>query len=75
MSLIKKTDVKNHLSARHRTEIHLEPAIQVDVTALPNEQPVKPNPAEKMSNENRVNLPAGNASKQLKIAPSKSEQD
>lgn len=25
MSLIKKADVKNHLSARHRTELHLQP--------------------------------------------------
>lgn len=30
MSLIKQTDVKNHLSARHRTEIHLQPTIQAD---------------------------------------------
>lgn len=75
MSLIKKSDVKNHLSARHRTEIHLEPAIQADVTGLPHEQPVKPNPAEKVSSENRVHLPSGSTSKQLEIVPSKSVQD
>ena len=39
MSLIKQTDVKNHLSARHRTEIHLQPTIQADATGFPHEDP------------------------------------
>ena len=39
MSLIKKTDVKNHLSARNRTEIHLEPSIQADATGFAHEDP------------------------------------
>ena len=38
MSIIKKTDVKNHLSARHRTEIHLEPAIHADATGFPHDE-------------------------------------
>lgn len=38
MSIIKKTDVKNHLSARHRTEIHLLPAIQADATGFPHDE-------------------------------------
>ena len=50
MSLIKKTDVKNHLSARHRTEIHLQPAIQADSTGFPYEEAAVP-PAESNSNE------------------------
>ena len=38
MSLIKRTDVNNHLSARHRTEIHLEPAIRTDATGFRPEE-------------------------------------
>ncbi len=39
MSLIKKADVKNHLSARHRSEIHIaRPASQSDVAALSHEE-------------------------------------
>ena len=38
MSITRKTDVKNHLSARHRTEIHLEPAIQADATGFPHDE-------------------------------------
>ena len=35
MSLIKKSDVKNHLSPRHRTEIHLcPPESQPDATGF-----------------------------------------
>jgi len=37
MSLIKKADVKNHLYARHRTEIHLQPESQADATGFPHE--------------------------------------
>src|SRR6476620_7463164 len=37
MSLFKKADVKNHLSARHRTEIHLQPESQADATGFPHE--------------------------------------
>jgi len=39
MSLIKKADVKNHLSARHRTEIHLaRPESQSDATGFAHEE-------------------------------------
>ena len=39
MSLIKKADVKNHLSVRHRTGIHLvRPKSQSDATGLPQGQ-------------------------------------
>lgn len=35
MSLIKKSDVKNHLSPRHRTQIHLcQPESQPDATGF-----------------------------------------
>lgn len=35
MSLVKKSDLKNHLSPRHRTHIHLAaPASQAGATAL-----------------------------------------
>jgi hypothetical protein len=40
MSLIEKTDVKNHLSARHRTQIHLAPPpSRPDAAGLPREAP------------------------------------
>ena len=39
MSLIKKSDVKNHLSAHHRTEIHLaRPESQSDATGFAHEE-------------------------------------
>jgi hypothetical protein len=39
MSLIKKSDVKNHLSAHHRTEIHLtHPQSQSDATGFAHEE-------------------------------------
>ena len=35
MSIVKKSDVKNHLSARHRTQIHLcQPESQPDATGF-----------------------------------------
>lgn len=34
MSLIKKSDVKNHLSARHQNHIHIAPASQPDATGF-----------------------------------------
>ena len=52
MSLTKKTDVKNHLSVRHRTEIHLQPAIQADSTGFPYEELA--GPGEKDSTENPI---------------------
>jgi hypothetical protein len=39
MSLVKKSDVKNHLSAHHRTEIHLtHPESQSDATGFAHEE-------------------------------------
>jgi len=39
MSLIKKSDVKNHLSSHHRTEIHLtHPQSQSDATGFAHEE-------------------------------------
>ena len=41
MSLTKKSDVKNHLSAHHRTEIHLTyPQSQSDATGFAHEEAV-----------------------------------
>lgn len=43
MSLIKKSDVKNHLSSRHRRTIHLVvPASQPDATGFSGEQSDSP---------------------------------
>lgn len=45
MSLIKKSDVKNHLSPRHRTRIHLAaPASQTDTMGFSGEQSDVPDP-------------------------------
>jgi len=38
VSIIKRTDVNNHLSARRRTEIHLEPTHQADATGFPGDE-------------------------------------
>lgn len=51
MSIIKKTDVKNHLSARHRTEIHLEPAIHADATGFPHDEEAEPRMNDEIEHE------------------------
>jgi len=38
VSIIKRTDVNNHLSARRRTEIHLEPTHQADATGFSGDE-------------------------------------
>jgi hypothetical protein len=57
MSLIKKTDVKNRLSARHRTEIHLEPAIQADATGFPHDQDAGEGPRGNDEPEHAASVP------------------
>jgi hypothetical protein len=45
MSLVDKTDVKNHLSARHRTQIHLAPPPgRPDEADIPREDPAAADP-------------------------------
>ena len=75
MSLIRKTDVKNHLSARRRTEIHLQPAIQEDATGFPYEEPAGADPSESDSTENPRNLSPFRARKATAIALPKSVRD
>jgi hypothetical protein len=45
MSLIKKSDVKNHLSSRHNNHIHIAPASQPDATGFSgtNQAPIEAN--------------------------------
>jgi hypothetical protein len=45
MSLIKKSDVKNHLSSRHHNHIHIAPVSQPDATGFSgtNQAPVETN--------------------------------
>ena len=74
MSLIKKTDVKNHLSARHRTEIHLQPAIQADAIGFPYEDPAGADPIENDSTENPLS-PSPSHGRKATIVPPKSVQD
>jgi hypothetical protein len=58
MSVIKQTDVKNHLSARHRTEIHLhQPESQADATGFPREESAGEDPKVSDSVENPLNIP------------------
>lgn len=75
MSIIKKTDVKNHLSARHRTEIHLQPAIQADATSFPHEEPACADPGENNSREDSVGPSTAWARKPIEIVPPRSTQD
>lgn len=57
MSLNRQTDVKNHLSARHRTEIHLEPAIQADATGFLDADPAGKDSHSKNSVVNPLDIP------------------
>ncbi len=58
MSLIKQSDVKNHLSAHHRTEIHLaRPESQSDATGFTHEESASADPKETDSVENPLNTP------------------
>jgi hypothetical protein len=58
MSLITKSDVKNHLSARHRTEIHLARLESyIDATGFPHEQPESEYPKVSDPVENPLNDP------------------
>ena len=73
MSLIKKTDVKNHLSVRHRSEIHLQPAIQADATGFPYDERTGADPSESDSAENPLSpSPRG---RKAAIMPPKGIQD
>ena len=44
MSLIKKSDVKNHLSARHHSKIHLQPQSLEGAAGLALEEPAGADP-------------------------------
>jgi len=58
MSLIKKADVKNHLSARHRSEIHLaRPENKSDATGFAPENSTSEDPKVTDSVENPPNIP------------------
>lgn len=74
MSIIKKTDVKNHLFARHRTEIHLQTAIQADATGFPHEEPVS-DPGESNSSENPVSSSNTPAQKPAEIVSPRTVRD
>ena len=73
MSLIKKSDVKNHLSPRHRTEIHLQPAIQADSTGFPYEELA--GPCGNDSTEDPLGLSGSGGRSAAPIVPPKSVLD
>jgi hypothetical protein len=59
MSLIKKADVKNHLSARHRSGIHLtRPEDQSDATGFAHADSTGEVPKANDSAGNLSNIPA-----------------
>lgn len=63
MSLIKQSDVKNHLSSRHRTEIHLQPPVSgPDATGSPSAEPdtKNANPSEFVTDYSTEHAAAGN---------------
>ncbi len=68
MSLVKKTGVKNHLSARHRTEIHLLPESQADATGFPHEEPAGADPGMNDSKENALNPSSSSGRKSGAVA-------
>jgi hypothetical protein len=73
MSLMKQGDVKNHLSARHRTEIHVaRPESQSDPTGFPHEEPSGAEPEGKDSPKNPLNIPTPIAPNTTPIVTSKS---
>ena len=73
MSLIKKADVKNHLSARHRTGIRLaRPESQSDATGFAHEESAGEDPKVNDSVENPLNTPAPNEPETAPIVTSKS---
>ncbi|MGA8089757.1 MAG: hypothetical protein WCA10_20965 [Terracidiphilus sp.] len=73
MSLIKKADVKNHLSARHRSEIHLaRPVGQSDATDFAHEDPASEDPKGNESVENPLNISTPNKPDTTPIVISKS---
>ena len=58
MSIIKKTDVEHHLSARHRPEIHREPAIHASATGFPHDEEAEAEPRKNDDVEHDAIVPA-----------------
>ena len=73
MSLIRKSDVKNHLSAHHRTEIHLvRPESQSDATGFAHEEVAGEDPKVIDPAENPVITPTPNKPETAPIVTCKS---
>jgi hypothetical protein len=73
MSLIKRADVKNHLSTRHRTEIHLHrPESQPDATGFAEEETVGADPRVHNPVQGPLNLPTPAGPETAPIVTSKS---
>jgi hypothetical protein len=74
MSLVKRSDVKNHLSPRFRTKIHLcEPVSQPDATGFSSAEPepTSPQPAEFADDfigEHSSPAAPGDQSRQVQVA-------
>jgi hypothetical protein len=75
VSLIKKTDVKNHLSAGYRTKIHLQPKSQRKASGSAREEPVAVDQEEKDSMENSLRLSSTGGRKPIALVTRKSVQN
>ncbi len=73
MSLIKKADVKNHLSARHRTEIHVaRPNSESDAISLAHEATTSEDRGLNESVATPRNIPAAGHAEAIAAVTSKS---
>lgn len=76
MSNIKQSDVKNHLSPRFRTQIHLcPPETEPDATGFSGEEPTGAEPKANPAAEKRLDLSAQRERTPMAIVPPKSVQD
>jgi hypothetical protein len=73
MSLIRKTD--NHLSSRHRTEIHLVRESEADATGFPHEQPAGAEPEANPSMEKVRDLSSSSGQKTAPAVSPKNARD
>jgi len=76
LSIIEKNDVKNHLSSRFCTKIHLcPPASRPDATGFSHEKPAGADTMENDSLEQPLNLSSTSGRKPMAIVARRSAQN
>ncbi|MGA3035142.1 MAG: hypothetical protein ABSD70_17785 [Terracidiphilus sp.] len=76
MSIIKESDVKNHLSPQFHTKIHLcQPETQPDATGFSSEEPATADAMENDSVKNPPNLASTGGRKPIALVTPKSVKD